>query len=106
MIVGLVYWVMAGLPAHVNITGNSTIPSNEISAQSVPSIVNGITTATGIIIAFSIAVSGILIGYVFKEDNRERDAIIVILSVFPLPMIFQFFAYITLAGGKDFLILP
>jgi cell division protein FtsL len=100
MIGVLIYWLWGGFTANVNVSGNSTIAADEISARSVPSIINGITTATGIIIAFSIAISALLIGYLFKDNDRERNVIIVILSVFPIPMIFQFFAYITLAGGQ------
>lgn len=99
MIGYLIYWIWAGLPANINTSGNSTIALNEIAAQSVPTLVNGIITSTGIIIAFSIAVSALLMSYVFKED-RERKVIVVILAIFPIPIIFQFFAYITLAGGQ------
>jgi hypothetical protein len=100
MIAGIINWLWIGFPLIVNTSGNSTIPTNEISAQTVPTMLNGITTSTGIIIAFTIAISGFLIGYILKDDKRDRDVIIVILATIPFPMLFQFFAYLTLAGGQ------
>jgi hypothetical protein len=96
----LMFWVGYFLPIHVNTSGNTTIPLNETAAQTVPSIVNGITTSTNIIIAFSGALAGILIGYVFKDDNRGRDSLLTVLFVFPFPLFLDFCAYISLAGGQ------
>jgi len=79
-----------------------TIALNEVSAQSIPTIVNGITTSTNIIMAFSVALSGILIGYFFKNNNRERDFVLIVLSDFSFPMIFQFFSYYSIALGQGF----
>ena len=96
----LILWVWFALPVHVNTSGNSTIGLNEISAQLVPTIINGIATSTNIMIAFGGALGGILIGYLLKDEVWEREFVITVLLAFLFPLLFEFFAYIFLAIGQ------
>jgi len=118
--IGLMLFVMFWLPPNIHIDITSP-PSNttytvanstdalHISVQTVPTVINGITTATSIIFAFS----GTLVGLVAREllkdnerDKRMREYLIGgILFLFPLILLLFFGAYLNLLiGGLGFII--
>lgn len=59
---------------HINTNGNATESAAiyEISIQTVPSIVNGLTTATGIIVGFSATVLGIVARDILKDNDKDQ----------------------------------
>ncbi len=75
-----------------------------IQAQTVPTVINGIATLTGIVVGFS----GAILGIMLKDFIQGRKAKEIMMGFFFLPFLFPmillFFAYYNLAvGGRIFL---
>jgi hypothetical protein len=83
-----------------NIGTNST-DLTQINAQSVPTIINGVTTSTSIIIAFSGTVIGIMIRD-FLQDNKAAKYSLLIFFGIPLvtsaTFLFSTYYQLTFAG--------
>lgn len=115
IIFGLVIvWVTFSLPSNIHLfttypPANTTYsPENStgafyLSVQTVPTVLNGITTATAIIIGFSGTIIGIVIHEFPKETKKDRKFRIFIMVLFPLLFIFvltlDFWGYVWLLEG-------
>lgn len=100
-----------------NETVSTAIAKIEIQAQTVPTVINGIATLTGVIVGFSGAILGILVRDFLQSDKKAKEAMIgsfglavggqdflkiawgyafdgLITSLFQLLFVFLFFAYI------------
>jgi hypothetical protein len=104
IVLGLI--VALWLPSHIyiNTSGNQTesAATYQIAIQTIPAIVNGLVTATGIIVGFS----GTIVGIVFREfaernDKLRRILFDSVLFIFPLILLFDFFAYYFLLTGNS-----
>lgn len=81
---------------------NQTSVSTHISFAAVPTIINGIATATSIIIGFSGTVVGIVARELLKDEKEERMKqylIGTVLGTFPLIIFLFFMAYFFLLNG-------
>lgn len=105
------FWVQLLLNPQIDTTGAANASaiiihswlgdtiSAKIAIQTVPSIINGITASTSIIIAFSGAVIGIMFRDVFKNDRKARTFLLVVIFYFALPLMYQFVVYTFLIMG-------
>jgi hypothetical protein len=93
---------------HINTNGNATESARiyEISIQTIPSIVNGLTTVTGILVGFSATVLGIVVRDILKDSDKDQKIrnylVSVILFTFPLVLIMDYGAYTSLLVGGGF----
>jgi hypothetical protein len=71
----------------------------KISLQNVPTIINGITASTSIIVGFSGAVIGIVIRELFQNDKKAREYFLGVLALFIYTFGFQFWVYSLLVSG-------
>lgn len=84
----------ANTPYNVTIFGNSYM----LSFDSIPTVINGITASTSIIIGFTGAIIGILFG-LFKDDDDTKQ-ILLFLAFFELVPLFALFSvYMSLLSG-------
>lgn len=112
--VGLAVWVsVPSFGLHFQIDASS-VPSNttvvivdgnvvfaKISLQNIPTIINGITTSTSIIVAFSGVVIGFMRG-LFQSDKKAKTAFFTVLFAFAYIFMYLFGVYTFLAtGGVD-----
>ncbi len=85
----------------VNSTEAQKIAQTMIQAQTVPTIINGITTATSIIVAFSIGLIGIMFRGLFKDNQRAKEVFVIFAVLFVFSLAFLFSANVTLATGGN-----
>ncbi|MCW4000423.1 MAG: hypothetical protein NWE93_09300 [Candidatus Bathyarchaeota archaeon] len=86
----------------INDTITNTTTLNEISAQTAPTVVNGIIASTSVIIGFMATFSGIFLTNISKDDRKTVAFIITVLANIPLIVIFLFFSLLNIAGGEVF----
>ena len=122
-VIGLTIWVSVGsfgLHFQIDVSSvpsNNTViignaPSNttvtivdgnvvfaKIALQSIPTVINGITSSTSIIVAFSGAVIGFMIRELFQSDKKARIAFFGVLLIFTYIFMYLFWVYTFLATG-------
>ncbi|MCJ7631367.1 hypothetical protein MUP77_03040, partial [Candidatus Bathyarchaeota archaeon] len=126
IVVGLTIWISVpsfGLHFQIDVSSvpsNNTViignaPSNttviiidgnvvfaKIALQNIPSIINGITTSTSIIVAFSGAVIGFMVRDLFQSDKKARIVFFGVLVSFIYVFMYLFWVYAFLTmGGVD-----
>ena len=84
----------------VTAQAQNTTALNEITAQSVPPMINGIATSTSIIIGFSATVCGIIIGSFARNNRKVFGFLIGALSSLTLPLLLLFWSFRLLAIGE------
>lgn len=94
------YNVETGYGISINYTITNTTALNQITAQTAPTIVNGIITSTSIIIGFIATFSGIFITTLGQNDKRIVAFIVAFVINIPFPLIFIFFSLLNLSGGE------
>lgn len=115
----MLFWIGFWLPSHVqifltyppsNVTYAATNRTSSLylSVQTVPTLLNGVTTATSIVAGFTGTIIGVVYRKLSKETRKDRVfrgfIITVIPILFALVLIFDFFGYIyLLQGGVWFL---
>ncbi len=105
--IGTTIWVQFALNPQIDTTGASngtiTVFGNTwriaIPFQTVPTIINGITASTSIIIAFSGAFIGIMFREIFKDDKESKTILLGVLLLFSTPLAYQYVVYTYLALG-------
>lgn len=122
-IIGLTVWVSVpsfGLHFQIDassISSNNTVivgsaPSNatviikdgnvqfaKIALQNIPTLINGITTSTSIIVALSGAVIGFMIRELFQSDKKAKIAFFGVFFSFIYIFMYLFWVYVLLAEG-------
>ena len=108
--VGLDLWLFFWLPSHIQI---DVVPSNDpnvlhLSLQTVPTVINGVTTATSIIIGFSGTLIGLLLHEMPKKKKQDKKArmflLVGVTFAFALIILQDFQAFVfLLMGGAGFL---
>ena len=74
----------------------------KIALQNIPTLINGITTSTSIIVAFSGAVIGFMIRELFQSDKKAKLAFFGVFFAFIYIFMYLFWVYVFLAtGGVD-----
>jgi hypothetical protein len=124
VIIGIAVWVVApfGLQTMIdttNIPSNNTIisgelPSNynvslwivdghimlaKIPLQNVPTVINGITTSTSVIVGFTGTIIGLMVKEIFKNDKKMRRALIYVSFFVGITFVYLFLVYLFLVGG-------
>jgi uncharacterized membrane protein len=99
-----VLFVVGGIvQPSIDYSDNRTDVRNKIAAQNVPTVINGITTSTSIIIGFTGTLMGIL-REMFRNNNKKKEALVAFAVLIPLSVVFLFYANFYLAmGGQNFL---
>jgi hypothetical protein len=106
----LVFWLPSNMPifntyppANTTYTAANSTEAFRLSVQTVPTVVNGITTVTSIIVGFSGALTGIILRgrpKEAKQDNRARRFLMVGVPVsIGIIILLDFFAYAYLLMG-------
>ena len=103
--IGLMFLVWLWLPLNMHIDTSSP-PSNgtiQISVQTVPTVINGVTTVTSIVVGFSATLVGIVAHEILGHDERDERVrkymIGGILFLFPSILLLDFGAYLNLLVG-------
>jgi len=74
----------------------------KIALQNIPTLINGITTSTSIIVAFSGAVIGFMVRDFFPSDKKAKIAFFGVMFSFAYVFMYLFWVYVFLAtGGVD-----
>jgi hypothetical protein len=92
--------VETGYGISINYTVTNTTALNQISAQAVPTIVNGIIASTSIIIGFIATFSAIFIASFGQNDKRISTFVVAFVAIIPFPLMFVFFSLLNLSGGE------
>jgi len=124
IVIGIAFWVAVpfGLQTMIDTTSipsNNTIisgelPSNynislwivdghiimaKIPLQNVPTVINGITTSTSIIVGFTGTIIGIMVREIFKDDKKMRNALQYVSIFIGLTFAYLFLVYYFVVGG-------
>ncbi len=78
---------------------NGNVVFAKIGLQSIPTLINGITTSTSIIVAFSGAFMAFMAREIFQTDRKMKTAFTVISVSFIYIFGYLFWVYIFLAVG-------
>lgn len=83
-------------PANVSyVIVNGTLFLAKISIQTVPTIINGISTATSLIIGFTGTAIGLMYKELFRNDKKMKSALISLIFVIGSSSFFYFFLVYT-----------
>lgn len=107
--IGFILFIHLWLPSNIKIVASTNSTVLAISTQTVPTIINGVTTATSIIIGFSGALVGLVAREILKNDEKDRKMreymIGTLLFLFPIILLIDFGAYFNLLiGGYGFMV--
>ncbi len=90
-------------PANTTYTSENCTAAFYLSVQTVPTVINGITTATAIMVGFTGSIIGIVIHEFPKETRQDRKFRIFIMVLLPLLFVFvlilDFWGYVWLLEG-------
>lgn len=92
--------IIGSAPSNTTVTiidGNVVFA--KVGLQNIPTIINGITTSTSIIVAFSGGVIAYMIRELFQTDRKAKIAFFVVFFAFIYVFVYLFWVYIFLATG-------
>jgi hypothetical protein len=100
----IVIFINFMMPINFDYTGNNTYTKVELSAQTVPTVINGIIASTSVIIAFSGAVVGLMYRDIVSKSDVAGAVTFIILLLFLTSITYDFYAFYAFSlGGKYYL---
>jgi FtsH-binding integral membrane protein len=78
---------------------NGFVMHPQIDKSYLPTVVNGITASTSIVLGFAGVMLGLLYHEIFSKDEKTRSTLIALAFIFSIPIIYLYSVYSSLVSG-------